>query len=94
MKPLLPNQTRCIHPSPGATLVRQLEAPGPGGIPEPCCDLLLLDEEEGTAGAAGGEVARAAKDLQRLARRLRIPVHERNWAIQVGRAGCLMVVCV
>lgn len=67
--------------------MRQLEAPGPSGVSELSCDLLLLDEEEGAAGAAGAagsEAARVAADLKRLARRLRIPVHERNWAIQVG----------
>lgn len=70
--------------------MRQLAAPGQSGIFEPSCDLLLLDEEEstaGAAGAAGSEAARVAADLKRLARRLRIPVHERNWAIQVGGQG-------
>ncbi len=63
---------------------RLQEEQGPGGAIQPCCDLVLHDAEDWEAAADGGSSKKAVDTLLRLARRLRVPVQNRNFAIEVG----------
>ena len=64
-----------------------LEEQGPGGGGQPACDLLLLDEEDWLDEAAGPGGKKLAGDMLRLARRLGVPAHKREWAIEAGGSG-------
>jgi hypothetical protein len=69
----------------GAELARCLSRQGRAGVEEPCCDLLLLNEEDWGEEGGGPDGRKAARDLLRCARCLHVPVQRREWAIEVGR---------
>eukprot|EP00887_Chlorella_sp_A99_P001413 scaffold8.g1413.t1 len=68
----------------GAAALEAASAPAAASEPPPC-DLMLLDNDD----ARDPEAGKAVERLERLARRWRVPRHDRNWAIGVLKEGVM-----